>query len=338
MQLTAPAVEEGHRRPRAHALRHQRGHQRRGGVAVEVGRHPHQRAHEDRDRPVSARQRAHRLGRHEADHQPLQQVGERQPLDEEQGVGARLLGEGAPPLLLGPEAPDGAAVEARAAAAAPHRRIRPHRRGEEPRPHRARHEHAARKPDAHRRRRLAQREGPPQRARGDHEARRVHQRRGQPERHHRRHRRPQRQQPRDEGDHLAGAEGREPAHQRGEHDHPRLVALEGTGDDGLGPRRLQSRHHGDRDGDEGQGGDEAPRRQPEHLRRVRGRQDRRRRRDQRDRDPDAVERVQAPPARAAKHEVRHVSLLSGVMHPSWACALGPPASAQHSRWRNPASV
>jgi hypothetical protein len=56
----------------------------------------------------------------------------------------------------------------------------------------------------------------------------------------------------DEGNDLAGAEGREPAHQRADHDHPRLAALEGAVEQAFGSAGLHPRDGDDREQDIGQ--------------------------------------------------------------------------------------
>ena len=101
-----------------------------------------------------------------------------------------------------------------------------------------------------RRHRLGAREADSHARRGQHEHLRIHDRGSEPERHDRRQGHPGPQHRRDEGDHAAGAERRQGAHDGGEDDGTAGVAGKGTGDQAVRAARGGERGDGHRENQE----------------------------------------------------------------------------------------
>ena len=110
MQLTAPATMKAIAAPALIPCSTRPRDEGGSGVAVEVGGSADERSDHDGGEPFATDHARDRLRRHVGNQQRLQQVGERQPLDEEEGVRERLGSESRDATAFLPEAPRDAGV------------------------------------------------------------------------------------------------------------------------------------------------------------------------------------------------------------------------------------
>ena len=197
----------------------------------------------------------------------------------------------------------------------------------------------AEKADGDGRGRLPQREVPAEGGDGNERGGRIDDGGGQPEGHDGGERRADRQQRRDEGDDLTGAEGGEAADKRGQEDHAHLASLEGARHEGRGSGRLEIRDEQHRRGDEGQRSRERRQRDLQDVRQPGGVE---RRHGERDRQHEPPGRRHAPdphaqPVESVHDQFRHDGSSASAARAARACSDGQ-ASTQHSSSRNAASA
>ena len=131
--------------------------------------------------------------------------------------------------------------------------------------------------------------------------------------------------------------GARPPKKGREHDHPRLATLEGTGDEPLGPGRLEARDEQDRDRDVGQGAAERLNRDAQDVLEAPRIQQRHHERDGDDETPDGKQAagVGAQPVHASQYQLGHGVSAPNAARAASACGDGR-ASVQHSSNRKAA--